>query len=90
MIEELETFNSFEDAEIAERREWWAMRPTERLEVLEHLRSYSLDSNGETTQRLCRFLKALSARGAEYVIVGGHAVAFHGYPRYTGDLDVWV
>lgn len=36
------------------------------------------------------FLKALSARGAEYVIVGGHAVAFHGYPRYTGDLDVWI
>lgn len=36
------------------------------------------------------FLKALNARGAEYVIVGGHAVAFHGYPRYTGDLDVWV
>lgn len=59
MIEELEAFNSFEDAEIAERREWWAMSPTERLEVLEHLRSYSLDSNGETTQRLCRVLESV-------------------------------
>lgn len=36
------------------------------------------------------FLKALSVRGAEYVVVGGHAVAYHGYPRYTGDLDVWI
>jgi hypothetical protein len=26
----------------------------------------------------------------EYLIVGGYALAFHGAPRYTGDLDVWV
>jgi hypothetical protein len=26
----------------------------------------------------------------EYLIVGGYALAFHGAPRYTGDMDVWV
>ena len=26
----------------------------------------------------------------EYVIVGGNALAFHGAPRYTGDLDLLV
>lgn len=26
----------------------------------------------------------------EYLIVGGHAVAFHGYPRVTGDIDFFV
>jgi hypothetical protein len=28
--------------------------------------------------------------GVEYVIVGGHAVAFHGHPRFTGDIDFFI
>lgn len=36
------------------------------------------------------FLKALNEAGVEYLVVGGWAVGFHGYPRLTGDLDVWV
>jgi hypothetical protein len=35
-------------------------------------------------------LSALSAAGADYLIVGAHALAVHGYPRATGDLDLWV
>ena len=35
-------------------------------------------------------LSALSAAGAEFLVVGAHAVAAHGVPRATGDLDVWV
>lgn len=35
-------------------------------------------------------LSALSAAGADYLIVGAHAVAVHGHPRATGDLDIWV
>ena len=36
------------------------------------------------------FLKSLNFRGIEYVIVGAHSLAFHGRPRYTGDLDILV
>lgn len=36
------------------------------------------------------FLRLLTSEGVEYLVVGGHAVAFHGYPRATGDLDVWI
>lgn len=36
------------------------------------------------------FSRSLAARGAEYLVVGGYAVGWHGYPRSTGDLDVWV
>jgi len=36
------------------------------------------------------FLELLNANGVKYVVVGGYAVAFHGYVRYTGDLDVFV
>lgn len=35
-------------------------------------------------------LSALSAAGAEYLVVGAYALAAHGYPRATGDLDIWV
>jgi predicted nucleotidyltransferase len=36
------------------------------------------------------FLELLNARSVDYVIVGAHCLAFHGRPRYTGDLDVLV
>ena len=36
------------------------------------------------------FLESLNFRGIEYVIVGAHSLAFHGRPRYTGDLDILV
>ena len=35
-------------------------------------------------------LSALRDAGAEYLIVGAHALAAHGRPRATGDLDLWV
>jgi len=35
-------------------------------------------------------LSALSAAGAEYLVVGAYALAAHGRPRATGDLDIWV
>lgn len=35
-------------------------------------------------------LLALSEAGADYVIVGAHAMAVHGVPRATGDLDLLI
>ncbi|HUP90891.1 MAG TPA: hypothetical protein VM074_01480 [Solimonas sp.] len=42
------------------------------------------------SQDFKEFVALLNARGVEYLVVGGYAVGVHGYPRYTGDLDVWV
>lgn len=36
------------------------------------------------------FLRLLNANEVEYLLVGGFAVAIHGYPRATADIDVWV
>jgi len=36
------------------------------------------------------FLELLNSRGVDYVIVGAQSLAFHGRPRYTGDLDILV
>lgn len=36
------------------------------------------------------FVTLLNSHGVEYLVVGGYAMAFHGRPRHTGDLDVWI
>ena len=36
------------------------------------------------------FIQCLNHHNARYLIVGGYAVALHGHPRYTKDLDVWI
>ena len=36
------------------------------------------------------FLQLLNAHRVEYLVVGGYAVGYHGYPRATVDLDIWV
>ena len=35
-------------------------------------------------------LAAFAAHGVEYLVVGGYAVGFHGTPRFTKDLDLWI
>jgi hypothetical protein len=36
------------------------------------------------------FIELLEKHHVEYLVVGGYAVGFHGFPRYTGDLDIFV
>ncbi len=36
------------------------------------------------------FIELLNKHKVRYLVVGGYAVAFHGYPRYTKDFDVWI
>jgi hypothetical protein len=36
------------------------------------------------------FISLMHANGVEYVIVGSFALSFHGHPRATGDMDVWI
>lgn len=36
------------------------------------------------------FIRCLNNLKAEYLVVGGMAVIYHGYPRYTGDIDFWI
>jgi len=36
------------------------------------------------------FLKLLNSKQVEYLVIGGYAVGYYGYPRATGDMDIWV
>ena len=35
-------------------------------------------------------MKLLNAKRVEYLLIGGYAVGYHGYPRATADMDIWV
>jgi hypothetical protein len=36
------------------------------------------------------FLQLLHDHHVDYLLIGGYAVGYHGYPRATGDMDIWV
>jgi predicted nucleotidyltransferase len=36
------------------------------------------------------FLRLLNSHNVRYLLVGGYAVGYHGYPRATGDMDIWI
>ena len=36
------------------------------------------------------FIESLNDNRVRYLVVGGYAVAYHGHPRYTKDIDIWV
>lgn len=36
------------------------------------------------------FISALNSQSVRYILVGGYSVILHGYPRTTGDMDIWV
>lgn len=36
------------------------------------------------------FIRSLNENSVRYLVVGGYAVALHGHPRYTKDLDIWI
>lgn len=36
------------------------------------------------------FLKLLNDEKVEYLLIGGYAVGYYGYPRATNDIDIWI
>jgi hypothetical protein len=44
----------------------------------------------QLSKDLREFVELLNSRKIKYLLVGGHAVAFHGHPRYTGDVDFLI
>jgi hypothetical protein len=49
-----------------------------------------MDGRMRLDRDFSEFIGFLSAHEVRFLVVGGYAVAVHGHPRYTGDLDVWV
>jgi hypothetical protein len=79
-------------SEPANDLDYWITRsPAERLASLETLRErYSWLKAMELQKDFKEFIVLLDKHDVAYLIVGGFAVAAHGYPRFTGDIDFWV
>lgn len=44
----------------------------------------------EIQQDFRELLQLFNEQKVKYLVVGGYALAFHGAPRFTGDIDLWV
>ena len=44
----------------------------------------------EIPQDFRDLLHLFNEQKVKYLVVGGYALAFHGAPRFTGDIDLWV
>jgi len=36
------------------------------------------------------FLQLLNAHDVQYLLIGGYAVGYYGYPRPTSNMDIWI
>lgn len=67
--------------------------PDPLLNVLRWLKNFGpsiTDGHMNLNQDFQEFVELFVAHEVEFLIVGGYALAAHGHPRYTKDLDVWV
>lgn len=70
---------------------WRTQSAQRRLSTVEDIRREYHGWRGPSPPTdLMDFAELLSRHSVAYLIVGGYAVAFHGHPRYTKDLDVWI
>ena len=74
---------------------WQAQSYSVRLSTLEDIRSqYSIHSPAGGYIALSpdyrEFIQSLNNNHVRYLVVGGYAVAIHGHPRFTKDMDIWI
>ncbi len=66
--------------------------PAERLEMMWQLAvdAWALRESQSVNQDFQDILSAFCDEGVEFLLVGAYALAVHGLPRATGDLDLWI
>ena len=91
MRKTVRVYNSHMEAEKADREFYRSLSPSERLDTLLTLIArYQKAGKNETRTGLERVYRLLKAHEVRYLVVGAFALAFHGRPRYTGDIDFFV
>lgn len=82
----LSTAPLFDESDI--KAYWLSTSSRERLRQIEILRR--INYGHRATARLAEFLRLLNVHKVEYLLIGGYAVGYHGYPRATQDMDIWI
>ena len=84
----VKTFSSLAEADAGDAQAYAHLTPAERLKILIELRErHTLIPLNED---LREFIELSNSNQVEYLVVGSFAVAYRGFPRYTGDLDILV
>ena len=65
-------------------------RPRRALPLSSSFASTGCDSRGSATKDFEELFACLTRRSVKALVVGGYAVAFHGQPRFTKDIDVFI
>jgi len=85
----IRVFRTPEEAEAESRAAYARMSPDERVALtVELMRRYYAAMTLPDDFR--EFLRLLVEHEVEFMVIGGHAVSHHGYPRFTHDVDVVV
>src|SRR5205085_10563797 len=69
---------------------WQTQSYQARIAALEEIRKEFHSWRYDAQPRLQRIYSILNDNDVRYLVVGGYAVALHGYPRYTKDIAIWV
>lgn len=87
----IRVFYSHADAEKSDREFYKSLSGQERLNILLTLIARNQKAvPDETGTGLKRVYRVINDHEVRYLVVGAHAVAFHGRPRYTADIDFFV
>ncbi|MCA1637358.1 MAG: hypothetical protein LC768_03320 [Acidobacteria bacterium] len=86
----VQIFSSFVEADDADKRFWHDQTARQRLEALELCVKVRMGMKIQIPKDFREFLKLLKENEVEYLLIGGYAVGYYGYPRPTGDMDIWI
>src|SRR5579875_198571 len=91
---EVRRFASFEEMDATDAEFWRRIPRSDRIMQAWKLSRdcYALARREESAMEpdFLDMLTALNAAAVKYLLVGAHALAWHGRPRATGDLDIWI
>jgi hypothetical protein len=88
-MERILTVHASHQAQLdADTVEMASIPPQERLDRALALIARHHEDRRDAEQRLAQLLALFTDSEVDFLVVGGHAVAYHGYPRYTQDLDL--
>lgn len=79
-------FKSKDEADKADREYYRSLTPDQRIAIVLQL----VDDFYGPEPRLERVCRVIKLTEVEYLVVGAYALAFHGHPRLTGDIDFFV
>jgi hypothetical protein len=76
------------DAQLPDDNYWLTRPPDERIAAV--IATIGVTDGVQPTLDMLEFVEYLNRHQVRYLVIDGYALGFHGHPRFTKDLDIWV